>query len=79
MPKNLLNDEELKQLVMGSEYLSGANPTPRFATDHARSASTTARAFSRDRSTWIISREPHPLGLSERIPPPDDRPRPERD
>ena len=24
MPKNLLNDEELKQLVSGSEYLSGA-------------------------------------------------------
>ena len=26
MPKNLLNDEELKQLVSGSEYLSGAFP-----------------------------------------------------
>jgi hypothetical protein len=26
MPKNLLNDEELKQLVLGSEYLSGAFP-----------------------------------------------------
>lgn len=77
MPKNLLNDEELKQLVMGSEYLSGANPTPRFATDHARS--TTARASSRDRATWLISREPHPLGLSNGSPPPDDSPRPERD
>ena len=40
MPKNLLNDEELKQLVMGSEYLSGAKPTPQFATDHVRPAST---------------------------------------
>ena len=26
MPKNLLNDEELKQLVSGSESLSGAFP-----------------------------------------------------
>lgn len=32
MPKNLLNDEELKQLVLGSEYLSGTGERKEF--DH---------------------------------------------
>lgn len=49
MPKNLLNDEELKQLVSGSEYLSGAFPDTRCPRYH-RSRRASPPAGSRDGS-----------------------------
>ena len=60
MPKNLLNDEELKQLVSGSEYLSGAFPDTRCPRYHrSRRASPPAGRLegSRTRASFTPLKE----------------------
>ena len=47
MPKNLLNDEELKQLVSGSEYLSGAFPGHAVPAMSPQSSRVAARGTAR--------------------------------
>jgi len=47
MPKNLLNDEELKQLVSGSEYLSGAFPGHAVPAISPQSSRVAARGTAR--------------------------------